>query len=174
MNRYLFPGDVFRVKEEMKVIAEIPMKYVFSNRLLSSELTEHVVEVGKALQFDSNLFKDVREVCIKNIRQEIFSSFGFEVPDITLVSAISGFLPTPRPDSYDTNYLCCDYVVDSVERNKIQIHNSDYGYEICVKAHKERDENQKIRFCQSGISEALILPKDIDLVKEGDVYLVST
>lgn len=171
MNRYLMPGDVFKVEKGMMVIANIPAKYVYLNKLLSNTGVNHVVEVGKTLFYSNNNYVNRREDFKVELSNNLFKFFGIEISSERLLEAMNVLLPIyPCFDPYDTDYLIGEYVVDGCRNNKIQIHNTDYGTEYCVQAHKIGCENQKIEFAQSGISEALILPKNVVLIREQEIY----
>lgn len=164
MNRYLFPGDVFKIESGMKVITEVPEKYVFDNCMLSDERANHVVKVKEPFYFDSNKFKERRLMFVSEIAELTNSTFGY-LPDKQKVNeAVSHFLSVPVPDSYDTSYLIGEYEVYSVERNRIRAHGSSHGCELRVEAFMINKPEIKIEFYQTGFSEALILPKHIELV----------
>lgn len=171
MNRYLLPGDVFKVEKGMKVVTSVPEKYVFTNRLLSDKEVSHVVEIGKLILYNNEKYKGRREVCMIDLNTNLIQSFGYRASEERLAKAMNVLIPPfPCFDPYDTDYLIGDYIVDAVERSEIRVHNTDYGFEYCVKAHKVDCKSQKIEFAQTGISEALILPENITLLKEGMIY----
>lgn len=61
-TEYLQEGDVILLKKGMKVYAEIPEMFVFSNRLTSKELRQHDIVVGEKYENNTDISKAVSNV----------------------------------------------------------------------------------------------------------------
>lgn len=156
MNNKLVAGDVFKVKQGMRVYAAVPGRFIYGNTPFDTEY--HVTEVTVG----STLFPPGKAVSLNQIAKEIvkmmreYSSFiGVEVSEDLLVKALT----LPKMDaSFDTSIFEGDYVVvrDESEGGGYAHGLHDYyrdGWNVTAVKLKNGKYDKKglnVRFYQSG------------------------
>jgi hypothetical protein len=173
-QRLLRKGDIIEIKNGMKIYAEIPEKFVYSNRQHSTGKTHTDFEVGEKLEIaGGNLEKQDKVISnlVKRIREEFESETGQKVPAEKVKEFVESVLPKSNDDkSFDTSVFAGKYIVTKTTyggggtgMGRHDVYPD--GHEVeCKKLTKDGgwDKNgRKISFYQSGCFTAMITPEQI-------------
>ena len=91
-------GDVIDLKKGMEVYAEIPAKFVYSNRSLSEELTDEEVTVGEEYTSKPETNKTVDSL-VKGILER-FDSEGVKLSKTAAKGFVISNLKQPKPSTF--------------------------------------------------------------------------
>lgn len=112
MNNLLKIGDVIEIKAGMEIYAEIPEKFRFSNRPLSSKLTTAELLVGQVLTNNCrNWEKNEKEVIMRT--KETFKKILGVAPEEEIETFVSQHFPKTVQETFDTSDYIGEYVVTS-------------------------------------------------------------
>ena len=160
-------GDVVFISTGMIVTTNIPSKFIYSNRRLSSDLTESQIVVGKMYKIDNNLIEEKRRIAKGII--ESFKYEGFNISEKNVWDFIDNNIGSIKSDEF---IFEPDYFV--VIKTALEGGGTGHGqFDIYPDGHHvylkrlnngEYDKNgDEISFYQSGCFNNIV--KDINVVK---------
>ncbi|MDO4282726.1 MAG: hypothetical protein Q4D02_03740 [Clostridia bacterium] len=175
MTELLQRGNIIKIKKGMKVYANIPEKFVFSNRPLSGELHCKTVEVGKIYKI-SKEFKEEYVTGVKKDEVERLRERNFNVTEEQIENLLKQTAPSLESEEYDASILEGEYIVVKTENSDggtgMRSHDiySD-GWRVFAKKMKDGkidSEGIEVSFYQTGAFTAMIPPETIEII--GDIF----
>lgn len=170
MKDFLKEGDVFHLKNGMKVYAEIPKKFVYENRKLSNETTSHDIVVGKIVENNVDVSNDV-----KKLAQDIVDKFSFRLGYKLSISDALAYIQSTIKLSKSEIFVIeeGEFVVirTSYEGGGTGMGPHDVypdGHRVYCKKLKDGKydaDGIEINFYQSGCFTAIIEPKHLSVIK---------
>lgn len=166
MTNFLEVGDVIEIKAGMKIYAQIPEKFIYSNKPLSSEFRTTDIRVGELLKNNIINWEEEKMRLARSIKESFENVFGFASKE-----AIDEFVAKQIPDSadaqetLDTHSFVGEYVVveaslsgGSVSSYRPSDSYPDGHHVVCQRlSDGVFDPNgETINFYQSGAFTAMI------------------
>ncbi len=102
MDSLLKEGDVINLKKGMKVYAEIPEMFVYSNKKTSRKLTTHDVTVFELYSNDTKITEDINSVS-KSIVDDFDSKLGFKLSVKDAKEFVLSKVKKPKSESFVLN-----------------------------------------------------------------------
>lgn len=168
-SKFLQKGDVISLEVGMTVYANIPAKFVYSNKPLDDTKVSHDVKIGKVFGIAANFNKEVGR-CIDRVKESV-ESIGLRVSKSLVKDFVDSLLPEQVDETYDTGKLAGMYVVTGTQNTGGgPAHGNDFypnGHEVTIKRLKTNGafnpKGIELKFYQSGAFTAMIT--DIEPVK---------
>jgi len=176
MKNFLQEGDVIFLKKGMKVHAQIPEKFVYGCSVLSKEMAQYEIEVGKVYTRDTDLNTGIH-LLTNSIVQAFESKLGVKISAADAKEFIMTKLPVVKKDKFVLNEGEFVVIRTAMEGGFTGHDAYPDGHHVyCKRLNANGSYNEKgteINFYQSGCFTGIILPDNIEVVRVQTKKLVN-
>lgn len=164
-------GDIIEIKEGMSISADIPNKFVASNRRMSSELTRTDVRIGEVLKNPMDIEK-TRTDLEKSLTNCFVVTCGASVDPVVLHELIELTLNNYQEEELDTSIFAGEYLVVDAKKeggnyNGYEFFDGDYSVQCQKLKDGQFDPNgTKIYFYQLGNYAPTLSPNQVQPVRK--------
>lgn len=169
-KRLLKEGDVIYLENGMKVYTDVPEKFVYANKKNSNAKTHHEAVVGEVITNDTDISEDKADL-IKDIIHDFDFRLGVRVSKAEAQAMVESKVKSPKASTFCLHGGEFLVVKTKSEGGGTAMFNDRYpdGHHVFCKrvnADGSPDGNGlEVDFYQSGSFTAMILPKDITIVR---------
>jgi hypothetical protein len=169
MKNLLKEGDVIKLENGMKVYGKIPAMFVYSNKPLSDELTNHEIKIGER-HFNRTHIESDKKSLVKDIIHSFDFRLGHKMSDATATKFIDAILPNPTPKEFVLEGGEFVVIKTSYEGGGMAMFNDYYpdGHRVFCKRLKDGkydEDGDEVNFYQSSGFTAMILPDEIQAIR---------
>ncbi|ADO59798.1 hypothetical protein [Paenibacillus polymyxa] len=167
---FLQVGDVFVVKEGMKVNAEVPSKFIFSNCRMPNTTRKTKIVIGSLLKNKMDVEATAHELK-KKIVDSIASVCGAVANPMAVQHLVSSVINSYEEETLDTTIFCGEYLVvnttfDGGCGGHDPYPNGHHVFCRKLKDGKYDPNGSQIDFYQSGSFTALITPESVQPIRK--------
>lgn len=175
MKDLLKEGDVIFLKKGMEVYADIPEKYVYSNRQLSNKLTTHDMTVGEYHSSNPDITKE-RQKIANDIIESFDTHLGVKLKNddaLDVLEFVKKHIPAWKTDTFILDEG--EFVVTKTSFSGGGTGMGDHdvypsGHHVyCQRLNADGTFNEKgtkVSFYQSGCFTAMIYPKQLKVIRQ--------
>lgn len=167
---FLQVGDVFEIKKGMKVNAEVPSKFIFTNCRMSNLTSKTKIVVGIFLKNKMDVEATANELK-ESIARSVSSVCGAVADPMAVQDLVSSVMNSYEEETLDTTMFCGEYLVinttfDGGCGGHDPYPNGHHVFCRKLKDGKYDPNGTQIDFYQSGSFSSMILPENVQPIRK--------
>jgi hypothetical protein len=171
MSRELQTGDVIEITKGMRIYAPIPIKLLYTDSPVLTELRVLDIEVGKIRNNYVANIENLKERVAKKIQDVFISETGLQMSDDVAQNFVIQNLQLQMNEQYDGSEFKGEYLVirtafEGGYDKEVYYPDGHHVYAKMLQEGKYDPDGREISFYQSGEFTAMILPEDIQAVRK--------